>query len=47
MYKAVLKQAYLMFRLFHGTFCSILQKTDLPSLRQKVFYYYEEVRLRK
>lgn len=38
--QAVLKQAYSMFRLFHGPFTVILKKSGLGLLKEKLCYFY-------
>ncbi|KAF2883661.1 hypothetical protein ILUMI_22533 [Ignelater luminosus] len=39
-YEAVLKQAYLMYRLFAGTFCSTEKKSDVSHLRNKLEHFF-------
>ena len=38
--QAVLKQAYSMFKLFHGSFCGILEKTGVEILKEKLCFFY-------
>lgn len=42
-YESVLKQAYAMFRLFHGDFLSSMPTSDATNLQKRLLVFYEEV----
>lgn len=42
-YEAVLKQAYLMYKLFSGPYQDTVDKTDIATLKQKLEHFFTAV----
>lgn len=46
-YMAVLKQGYLMYRLFSGTYESTIESGNVEVLQNKLEHFYSAVRTKK